>query len=133
MLTFGDPRKRITLSACGHTFVDGDPPPRMGQTTCNYEAVEERAPGMHFLRDALDCENLGVTMVDVEAGWSGMEHDHAEDDQEEVYLLVDGAATMTVDGEELSLGAGDAVRVDADSTRQLDFEEDSRMVIAGAP
>jgi quercetin dioxygenase-like cupin family protein len=88
---------------------------------------------MHFLRDELDCENLGVTVVDVEAGWDGMEHDHGENAQEEVYVLVDGAGTLTVDGEEVSLDAGDAVRVDPESTRKLHFEEDSRMVVAGAP
>lgn len=96
--------------------------------------VEPRAPGMHFLRDALDCENLGVTLVEADDGWEGMEHDHAEDGQEEVYLLVDGAATLTVEGDTLDLDPGDAVRVDGGATRSLTFEaDDSRMVIAGAP
>jgi mannose-6-phosphate isomerase-like protein (cupin superfamily) len=105
----------------------------MSHTRVSYDDVEPRAPGMHFLRDALDCEGLGVTVLDATEGWEGKEHDHSHDDQEEVYVLVDGAATLTVDGEDVSLDAGDAVRVPADATRELAFSEESQMVIAGAP
>lgn len=105
----------------------------MTHSMVTYDEVEARAPGMHFLRDALDCENLGITVLDATAGWEGKEHDHSHDDQEEVYLLVEGAGTLSVDGEELDLDAGDAVRVEAGATRRLDFEEDSQMVIVGAP
>ncbi|OYR42279.1 MULTISPECIES: cupin domain-containing protein [unclassified Halorubrum] len=106
----------------------------MGYDTTAYDDVEPRAPGMYFLRDALDCESLGVTVVEADDGWEGMEHDHADAGHEEVYVLLHGAATLTVDGEAVELGPGDAVRVDADSTRDLAFSADgSRMVIAGAP
>ncbi len=104
----------------------------MGFDTVNYEDVEPFAPGMHFLRGDLNCENLGVTVLDATAGWEGKEHDHTGDAQEEVYLLLDGAGGITVDGEETTLEPGDAVRVDAESTRQLSFEAESRMVIVGA-
>jgi quercetin dioxygenase-like cupin family protein len=105
----------------------------MAPTTANYGDVEPRAPGMHFLRDALDCESLGLTVLDAEAGWTGKEHDHAHDDQEEIYLLLAGSGTLTVDGEDVSLAPGDAVRVEPGETRALAFDADSRMVIAGAP
>ncbi|WP_198665677.1 MULTISPECIES: cupin domain-containing protein [Haloprofundus] len=89
---------------------------------------------MHFLRDALDADNLGVTVLDCEAGWSGMEHDHGEEDHEEIYLLVHGAATVTVDGVDVSLEPGDAVRIPPDATRQINVgDEDSTLVLAGAP
>ena len=106
----------------------------MGHDEVDYADVEPRAPGMHFLRDALDCEQLGLTVVEADDGWDGLEHDHSEDGQEEVYLLLEGGATLSVDGETLSLAPGEAVRVDPDATRTLAFTEDeSRMVIAGAP
>jgi mannose-6-phosphate isomerase-like protein (cupin superfamily) len=97
------------------------------------DEVEPRAEGMQFLRDELECTNLGVTVLDVDAGWRGKEHDHTHDSQEEVYLLLDGAGTITIDGVDLSISRGDAVRVDPASTRKLVFEEDSLMVIASAP
>jgi len=99
----------------------------------NYGDVEPLAPGMHFLRDALDCAELGLTVLDMDGDWEGKPHDHAEDGEEEVYLLLDGSAELTVDGETVSLESGDAVRVDPEASRQLVFEEESTMVIAGAP
>ena len=106
----------------------------MSHDAVNYEDVEPLAPGMYFLRDELDCGNLGVTVVEADAGWEGMEHDHAEDGEEEVYVLLDGEATLTVEGETVDLEPGDAVRVDAEDSRTLTFgADDSRMVIAGAP
>lgn len=105
----------------------------MSYDSANYSEVEPLAPGMHFLRDALGCDNLGLTVVDAGTDWDGMEHDHADDGEEEVYLLVEGAARLTVENEELSLEAGDAVRVDPPATRSLSFDEASTMVIAGAP
>lgn len=100
----------------------------------DYTDVEPLAPGMHFLREPLDCEELGVTVLEADDGWQGKEHDHAEEGHEEVYLLLSGSATLTVEGEPISLSACDAVRVDPADTRQLEFEtDDSRMVVAGAP
>jgi len=99
----------------------------------DYRDVDSVGGGLHFLRDALDCANLGVSVLDVEAGWSGKPHDHADDGQEEVYVLVEGAATVTVGDETMSMSAGDALRVDPATTRQIDAEEASLFVIAGAP
>jgi quercetin dioxygenase-like cupin family protein len=105
----------------------------MGYDTATYTEVDPKAPGMYFLRDALDCTELGVTVVEGDADWDGMEHDHADAGHEEVYLLVEGDATLEVDGETVSLAAGDAVRVDPGSTRSLGFEDESLLVVAGAP
>ncbi len=105
----------------------------MAYTKERYTDVEPLAPGMHFLRDPLECDQLGVTVVEAEAGWEGMEHDHAEDAHEEVYVLLDGAAEMEVDGETVQLERNEAVRVDPESSRRLTFHDDGRMVIAGAP
>ena len=105
----------------------------MSYTKANHADGDEKAPGMYFLREELDCENLGLTVIEAEAGWTGMEHDHADDGQEEVYYLVEGAATMDVDGDEVTLSAGDALRVAGDASRQLTADEASTLVVAGAP
>ncbi|WP_049985696.1 cupin domain-containing protein [Halobellus rufus] len=105
----------------------------MSYTKASVAEGDEKAPGMHFMREALDCENLGFTVLDAEAGWSGMEHDHAGDDHEEVYYLVEGTATIEVDGNEVPMDAGEAVRVAPDATRTLSASESSTFVVVGAP
>jgi mannose-6-phosphate isomerase-like protein (cupin superfamily) len=50
-----------------------------------------------------------------------------------VYLLMEGAGSLTVDGEKVTLDPGKAVRVDPDATRQLQFAEASAMAVVGAP
>jgi quercetin dioxygenase-like cupin family protein len=105
----------------------------MSHALVDYHDVDPVGGGLHFLRDGLDCSNLGVSVLDVEAGWSGKAHDHADDGQEEVYVLVEGAATATVEDETVSMSPGDALRVDPEDTRRIDAEESSLFVIAGAP
>lgn len=106
----------------------------MSYDTVNYDDVEPIADGMHFLRDPLDCEELGLTVVECEPGWTGKPHDHDEDGEEEIYLLVDGRATLTVEDEAVAMTEGDAVRVDPSDTRQIENgDAESTFVIAGAP
>ncbi|MFB6106861.1 MAG: cupin domain-containing protein [Halobacteriaceae archaeon] len=106
----------------------------MSHETVNYEDVEPVAGAMHFLRDPLDCETVGLTVVECDPGWTGKEHDHAGSDHEEVYLLLEGDATVTVDGEAVEMTAGDALRVDPEATRQIqNGDAESTFVLAGAP
>ena len=106
----------------------------MSHTEANYRDGDEKADGMFFLREALDAENLGFTVVEADPDWTGMEHDHADEGEEEVYYLVEGGATLHVDGESVDLEPGDAVRVSPDASRQLENgSEESRLVVAGAP
>jgi quercetin dioxygenase-like cupin family protein len=103
-------------------------------TKANYQDIEPTADAMHFLRDALDCENVGVTIVDCEPGWTNEEHDHEDEQQEEVYVLVEGEATVTVEDDVIEMEAGDAVRISPDATHQIkNGETDSRFVLVGAP
>jgi mannose-6-phosphate isomerase-like protein (cupin superfamily) len=121
------------MGVAGVYFRPARQPRMMSHTKVNYEETETRY-GMHFLREPLDCENHGVTVVDAEPGWEGPEHEHGERDHEEVYLLVEGDATITVEGEELALEAGDAVRVAPGATRQVtNGDIQSQFVITGAP
>jgi len=49
--------------------------------------------GMWFLRDALATEELGVTILELESGARGKEHDHEHDGQEEVYRRFEATAS----------------------------------------
>ncbi len=111
----------------------------MGYDVAGTDDVESVMPaeygGMWFLRDALDAEALGVTYAEFEPGAKGKEHDHADEAHEEVYLVVEGEIDVDVAGDTVTLGAGEAVRVDAETTRTLENrgEETARLVAAGAP
>ena len=103
----------------------------MSYTKVNYEDTDTKY-GMHFLRDELGCEDHGFTVVDAEPNWEGPEHDHG-DEQEEVYFLVSGEATITVEGEEIEMDPGDAVRVSSGDTRQVtNGDAESQFVMTGA-
>jgi len=103
-------------------------------STVSIDDVEPVAGAMRFLREPLDCEQVGVTVLDCEPGWTGKTHDHAEDGQEEVYLLLEGEATVEVDGEDVSLSGGDALRIPPESERTIrNGETESTFVLVGAP
>lgn len=106
----------------------------MAYTKVDYTDVEPVADGLYFLRDALDCENLGVSVLECGPGWTGKEHDHADDGEEEVYLLVEGEATVVIEDEEVPMEEGDAVRIPGEATRRIENgDADSRFVLVGAP
>jgi mannose-6-phosphate isomerase-like protein (cupin superfamily) len=106
----------------------------MSYTKVNYENVEPVSGGLHFLRDSLECDQVGVSVLDCEPGWEGKPHDHADQAHEEVYVLVDGSATVIVDDENVSMEAGDAVRIDPESERQIrNGDDQSQFVLVGAP
>ena len=106
----------------------------MSYTKADYRDGNERAEGMQFMREELDAENLGFTVVDCDSGWTGMEHDHADEGQEEVYFLERGEATVVVDGDAVEMSDGDALRISPDATRQIhNGDADSRFVLVGAP
>lgn len=105
----------------------------MTHTKVDYREVDAVGEAMHFLRDPLECDKLGVTVVDCEPGWTGKEHDHCDEGHEEVYVLVQGEATVTVDGEEVAMTAGDAIRISPESTRQIrNGDTESTFVLVGA-
>jgi mannose-6-phosphate isomerase-like protein (cupin superfamily) len=104
----------------------------MTYTKTNYADVESKA-GLHFLREPLACEQLGVSVIDVEDGRDGPVHDHADTGQEEVYVLIEGSGILRFEDNEIPLEPGDAVRVTPEVTRQLELHGESLLVVAGAP
>lgn len=68
-------------------------------------------PGPHRLGDALGTSDVAVNYYEVEPeeGLSGGPHTHM--DQEELFYVIDGQVAFDVaDGEDLTLGPGEAVR-----------------------
>ena len=66
------------------------------------------------------------------------EHDHAEDGQEEVYYVISGRATLTIEGEEHPLRAGSVAYVPSGTKRRFTTPDSAVQFIAiggtpGAP
>jgi mannose-6-phosphate isomerase-like protein (cupin superfamily) len=106
----------------------------MAYEKVNYHDVESVADGLHFLRDPLGCEQFGISVLECEPGWTGKEHVHVDREHEEVYLLVNGSATVTVNDEDVEMKSGDAIRLPPEATRQIRNDDtESLFVLAGAP
>jgi len=68
----------------------------------------------------LGVESFGLQVLDLPPGFEHYpEHDHAADGQEEVYVLIRGAAECTVAGERLVLAEGELLRVAPEARRTL--------------
>lgn len=110
----------------------------MGYDTASIDDVESVVPdehgGMWFLRSELEPETLGMTLLELEPGAKGKEHDETATGQEEIYLVVDGAAEVELEAETVELSVGEAIRLDPEETRQIHNrgDERARLVLAGA-
>lgn len=86
--------------------------------------------------DELAVQSFGMQVLDLPAGFTDYpEHDHAEDGQEEVYVVLAGSAELTVAGERVEAAAGSMVRVDPAAKRKLVPGPDGARILAigGAP
>ncbi|QLG50510.1 cupin domain-containing protein [Natrinema halophilum] len=100
----------------------------------NYEEVEQVSSAMHFLSDPLETEQVGVTVARCDPGWNSKPHDHTENDHEEVYVLIEGDATVVIDDEPVAMETGDALWIPPTSTRQIrNGDSESAFVLVSAP
>ncbi len=76
--------------------------------------------GMKHARAELGVTSFGMQVIDLPPNVDGYpEHDHAETGQEEVYVVMRGAAELIVDGDKLRLEEGTMVRVGPHARRKL--------------
>jgi mannose-6-phosphate isomerase-like protein (cupin superfamily) len=81
--------------------------------------------------DGLGVRSFGLQVLDLPARFEGYPaHDHRDDGQEEVYLVLDGAAEFEIDGDRVHAEAGTMVRVDPVATRKLMPAADGVRVVA---
>lgn len=101
--------------------------------------VPEEWGGMWFLKEALETDHIGFSVLELEPGGKGKEHDETGTGQEEIYYVVEGEIEVELrrdDGDEtVSLEAEEAIRLDPDERRQIFNRGDERatMVLVGAP
>jgi mannose-6-phosphate isomerase-like protein (cupin superfamily) len=81
--------------------------------------------------DGLGVETFGLQVLDLPPAFPDYpEHDHAEDGQEEVYVVLAGSARFEVAGETAEAGPGTMLRVDATAKRKLVPGPDGVRVLA---
>jgi quercetin dioxygenase-like cupin family protein len=79
----------------------------------------------------LGVETFGLQVLDMPPGFDQYpEHDHAEDGQEEVYVLLAGSAECEIDGERRELEAGQMLRVGPASKRNLQAGSEGARILA---
>jgi quercetin dioxygenase-like cupin family protein len=81
--------------------------------------VEARNGIFRALTDQLGVAGFRINQLELAAGAEGLEHDHAGNDQEEVYAVVAGGGVLRTGGEEIPLRAGHFVYLPPDVSRQM--------------
>lgn len=105
---------------------------------CTVKQIDEMEAIYHgsFKRAAaeLGVESFGMQVFDMPPNFSDYpEHDHAEDGQEEVYVVLRGTAELEVDGQRSGLDADRIARVGPGTSRKLYSGPDgARVLVIGA-
>ena len=95
----------------------------------------DMSPDMEFrpARAALDLENSGVSFFRLEPNFR-VPFGHTHNEQEEVYIVVDGSARLKLDDEIVELKPWDAVRISKETMRNLEGGPDgAEILLFGAP
>ena len=86
-------------------------------------------------RRTLDAKAFGFNVVDLAPGGELPAHDEAESGQEEVFVVLDGSATLVADDDELEAGPGTFIRYGSGVRRTVknDSDSDVRLLLIGVP
>jgi uncharacterized cupin superfamily protein len=86
-------------------------------------------------RKTLGAEAFGFNVVDIEAGGQIPAHDHTGDNQEEVFIILEGDATIVTDDEEHEAPAGTFCRYAPEVNRTILNKSDGnvRALLIGVP
>lgn len=89
-----------------------------------YTKTSVGSEGRAELHDALKLTGAEISVNRLPAG-AGVPFVHAHKNNEEIYGVLDGKGKAVIDGEEITLAAGDWVRIAPASKRQFFAAEDS--------
>lgn len=82
-------------------------------------------------RAPLDVSAWGMNVIEMDAGCESYpEHDHLGDQQEEVYLVLEGSVDLVFDGERKALSQGTFARVSHAVKRKLVTTDQSAVILA---
>lgn len=103
--------------------------------TIAHRSDVERSGGWSLVRRALGCASFGINLVEIAPGEQIPEHDETGRDQEEVFFVVSGSATLVIDGQDHPAPAGTFARLDPAPRRTVrnDGDEPAAVLIVSAP
>jgi (S)-ureidoglycine aminohydrolase len=95
----------------------------------------ETTGGWRLVRRTLGITSFGVNLVEIPAGGDIPEHDETGRDQEELFCVVEGDATLVIDGREHAAPPGTFARLDPEHRRTVRNHGDApaRVLIVSAP
>lgn len=95
----------------------------------------EQTGSWSLVRRSLGISSFGVNLVEIAPGASIPEHDETARDQEEMFVVLSGVATLVVDGVDHSAPAGTFARLDPEPLRTVrnDGDEPAEVLIVSAP
>ena len=95
----------------------------------------ERTGNWSLLRRALGVSSFGLNLVSIPPGETIPEHDETDRDQEEVFAVLSGSATLVVEGEDHPAPAGTFARLDPSLRRTVrnDGDTPADVLILSAP
>jgi mannose-6-phosphate isomerase-like protein (cupin superfamily) len=99
------------------------------------QEMMERSGAWTLVRRSLGCRSFGINRVEIEPGGSIPAHDEQGRDQEEVFVVLTGDATIVIDGEEHEAPAGTFARVDPHHHRTVRNRGDEvvSLLVVSAP
>jgi len=103
--------------------------------TLAHRAECETIGNWKLVRRTLELESFGINIVEIGSGEQIPEHDEIDRDQEEVFLVLGGDATLVIDGQDHAAPTGTFARLDPEHKRTVRNDGDSvaRVLIVSAP
>lgn len=92
----------------------------------NYQITHVEQSARVELHDALALTGAEISLNTLPAG-AGVPFVHAHKQNEEIYGILEGSGSVTIDGEKLAVQAGDWLRVAPEAKRQVAAAGDSAL------
>jgi len=104
-------------------------------TIVHLDDFERPFPKWALARKGLGLTSFGMNVVELPPGETIPEHSEVESDQEEVFIVLSGDATLVIDGEDHPAPAGTFVRLDPEPRRTVVNRGDgvTTVLIVSAP
>jgi mannose-6-phosphate isomerase-like protein (cupin superfamily) len=100
-------------------------------TVKHLDELDSHAGQFLYAARGLGVTAWGMNVERLPPGWPDFpDHDHAEEGQEEVYVVLEGSATLYADGESWRLEPGILVRVGPEQKRKIVPGDDGVTLLA---